>query len=263
MSTPKFKVIYDRPGEYVYGELGLNLYTNCSHKCKYCYNKVSDRQQGPYDEPAKGATPSNIEHDLQILRREHNRRPVWLSALCDPYDLGREAPSKPKGLFQYDKQKEAKPVGNGYTRAVLERFRFYDQPFSVLTKGGMLAAKDFDLYGPNDKFGCTLTFDNDVHSNQYEPGAALRTAHSRGIQTTASIDPVIYPHQSLHLIEMTHEFVDFYFLEPLSWFPKEAAKIDWPKFRVDAEALLQSLGKQPERDYRFLPGHDRRDVEDF
>jgi hypothetical protein len=37
----------------------------------------------------------------------------------------------------------------------------------------MLAAKDFDLYGPNDKFGATLTFDNDIHSKQYEPGAEL------------------------------------------------------------------------------------------
>jgi hypothetical protein len=37
----------------------------------------------------------------------------------------------------------------------------------------MLAAKDFYLYGPNDWFGVTLTFDNDAHSRQYESGAAL------------------------------------------------------------------------------------------
>ena len=49
------------------------------------------RQQGPYDEPAKKATLSNIEHDLQILRDRRGRRPIYMSALCDPYDMGRKA----------------------------------------------------------------------------------------------------------------------------------------------------------------------------
>ena len=55
----------------------------------------------------------------------------------------------------------------------------------------MLAAKDFDLYGPNDKFGVTLTFDNPEDSRKWEPAAALpadriaalKEAHNRGIQT--------------------------------------------------------------------------------
>jgi hypothetical protein len=72
------------------------------------------------------------------------------------------------------------------------------------------------------------------------------------------MEPVIYPAQSLHLIEMTYEFVDFFWIDKLNHYPKIEAKIDWPKFRIDAEALLQSLGKQPDRDYRF-----KRDKDEF
>ena len=117
----------------------------------------------------------------------------------------------------------------------------------------MLAAKDFDLYGPNDWFGVTLTFDNPDDSKQYEPGAALpadrikalEEAHNRGIQTWVSIEPVIYPDQTLHLIEITHEFVDHFRVGKLNHFPNIEAKIDWPKLRNDVAALMQTCGKDP------------------
>jgi DNA repair photolyase len=80
----------------------------------------------------------------------------------------------------------------------------------------MLAAKDFDLYSPNDAFGVTLTFDNDADSRHWEPGAALpayriaslKEAHRRNIRTWISMESVIYPQQTMHLIEMSNEFVD-------------------------------------------------------
>jgi len=74
-------------------------------------------------------------------------------------------------------------------RQALQLFRRYDQPFQVLTKGGTKAARDFDLYGPKDRFGATLTFLDPAKSSLWEPGAAppsdriesLRQAHERGI----------------------------------------------------------------------------------
>lgn len=48
--------------------------------------------------------------------------------------------------------------------------------FQILTKGGMLAAKDFDLYGPDDWFGVTLTLDNYADSKKWEPGLHLMIA---------------------------------------------------------------------------------------
>ena len=126
-----------------------------------------------------------------------------------------------------------------------------------MTKGGIRAVKDFDLYGPNDFFGCTLTCDNAEDSRKNEPGAALphdriealKEAHRRGIRTWAVLEPVLDPRQSLHLIELTHPFVSYYIVGKLNHFPKEEMKIDWPKFRKDAETLLQGCGKMPDLGY--------------
>jgi DNA repair photolyase len=78
---------------------------------------------------------------------------------------------------------------------------------------------------------------------------ALKEAYKRGIHTWVVLEPVLDPQQSLHLIELTHPFVSYYIVGKLNHFPEEEAKIDWPKFRKDAEALLQSCGKMPEKDY--------------
>jgi DNA repair photolyase len=240
--------------------LGLNLYAGCSHDCLYCYNKEEDRYQGPYDKPAKGASLKNIKRELQILHSNRDRRPVHMSFMGDPYDLGRKDDDKPKGIFQYfgdDELKGIPKANDSYTRTVLKAFRLFDQPFQILTKGGTKAAKDFDLYGPNDWFGVTLTFDNDPDSKKWEPGAALpgdristlKEAHSQTINTWVSCEPVIDPAQTLHLIELTHEFVDFFWVGKLNHHPKIEEKIDWSKFRRDAEALLQKYGKEPGSGY--------------
>jgi hypothetical protein len=60
-----------------------------------------------------------------------------------------------------------------------------------------------------------------------------------------SMEPVIYPDQTLHLIEITHEFVDHFRVGKLNHSPKNEAKIDWPKFRNDVEALMQKCCKDP------------------
>jgi len=53
---------------------------------------------------------------------------------------------------------------------------------------------------------------------------------------------VIDPAQTLALIEATHEFVDHYGVGKWNHDPR-ANEIDWPKFRADAEALLNKRGK--------------------
>ena len=251
------KVIYERPrGEYA--ELGLNLYGGCSHGCTYCYNKREDRPQGlPYDQPTRKASLPNIQDDLMILQGVHDKRPVHISFVGDPYDMGRKGSDKSSGLLQY------LPPGSinndSYTRSVIKTFRACDHPFQILTKGGMLATKDFDLYGPNDWFGATLTFDNDADSKEWEPGAALpadriealKEAHDLGIQTWVSCEPVIKPEQTLHLIELTYEFVDLFWIGKINHNAALEITIDWPKFRSEAEALLQKCGKQPGTGYRL------------
>lgn len=126
----------------------------------------------------------------------------------------------------------------------------------------MLAAKDFDLYGSNDKFGITLTFDNDADSKKYEPGAALpadriaslKEAHRRNIHTWVSMEPVIYPEQTTHLIELTHEFVDLFWVGKLNRSPKatwtpapEWPAVDWPSFEPMLKRYYRNAASNRER----------------
>lgn len=232
----KLKAIYQQGGVPEYADLALNPYSGCSHRCWYCFNKYYWRN--PYDKPSKTASLKNIQHDLEILQNANYQRPVLISDMGDAYDKNRN--------------------DNSHMREVLKLFREYDHPFRVLTKGGMSAVKDFDLYGQNDFFGVTLTCDNDVDSMQNEPNAALpeerieslRIAHDLGVKTWVSCEPVLIPAQTLHLIELTNEFVNLFWVGKLN--KRRAEKgIDWPKFRADVEALLQRLGKQPGIGYRL------------
>lgn len=226
--TPGLKAIYKPKGEALeYSGLALNLYTGCSLGCIYCYNK--DRFKGPYDKPRQAASLVAIAQDLDTLKND--RIPVHISFVGNPYDKGR---------------------ANDYTREVLQLFRKHNHPFQVLTKGGMLAAKDFDLYGTDDIFGVTLTFTNEEDSKKHEPNAAmpverieaLKTAKAHGLKTWVSLEPVIDPAQSLQAIELTHEYVDFYGVGKLNHNAELEKSIDWHKFRADAEALLKKYNKQ-------------------
>jgi len=221
------KAIYEPGGRTEFAKLALNLYAGCSHGCRYCYNK--DKFPGSCADRVKKSSFENIESDLRKLDGTDR---IHLSYVGDPYDLGRQ--------------------DNRDMRQVLIKLRKHNHPFQILTKGGTKAVEDFDLYGPNDWFGATLTFDNDADSKTWEPGAALpedrisalRIAHERGIRTWVSLEPVIDPAQTLHLIDMAHEFVDLFWVGKLNHMPELEAKIDWPKFRTDAKALLQRHGKQ-------------------
>lgn len=221
-------------------ELLLTLYSGCSHGCWYCWNRrcLKDKYEKLYDKIMNKATIENIERDLIFLKRTQNKMPVVISNKGDPYDLARKA----KGTSRYIDE-------DSYIRKVLKIFQKYEHPFMILTKGGTKAVEDFDLYGPNDWFGVTLTCDNDADSLKNEPRAALwadriaalKEAHDRGIHTWVSCEPVLYRDQTLHLIELTQEFVDHFRVGKLNHYK---AEIDWPKFRADVEALLRKCGKQ-------------------
>lgn len=229
MDKMAFKAIYWPKGEALeYADLGLNLYSGCSHGCKFCYNK--SRFNGSCADRMKKSSLENIEHDLNLIGKYDDKTPVQISFVGDPYDLGRP--------------------DNSYTRQTLEVFKKYNHPFQVLTKGGTRAAKDFDLYFEGCRFGVTLTFDSDQDSLIWEPGAALpgdriealRIAHEHGLKTWVSLEPVIKPAQTLQLIELSAPYTDFYGVG--KWNHDQRAKaIDWHKFRSDAEELLAKYGK--------------------
>jgi DNA repair photolyase len=187
------KAITKASGEALeYAPYEVNLYHGCPHGCAYgssgtCYvpgtKRVSGETFKANRDEIKKVTLGNLEQDLKNWQGE--RSIVHLCFLCDPYPIG----------WNTDK-----------TRKCLELFRKYNHPFQVLTKGGFGACKDFDLYGPTDRFGTTLTCDNDADSLKWEPKAALpierieslKVAHEKGIKTWVSLEPVLDPKQTLH-----------------------------------------------------------------
>jgi len=227
-------LIYKTKGEALeYAYLGLNHYAGCSHGCAYCYMRRMDERFGniDFDRPRPKREPTEL---IRQLEREAEKlagtnRRVQLCFSTDPYQ-------------PLDAELKL-------TRAVIRVLIELHIPFQSLTKGGFLARRDFDLYGADDLFGVTMTaismeLFSKIHKRADEPKiqiCSLRVAKSYGIKTWVSLEPVIWPSESLQIIEQTYEFVDLYKIGRLNP-PDSGDNINWPKFAADAVGLCEKLG---------------------
>lgn len=222
-------VIYEPKGRALeYSYLAANLYTGCQHGCHYCYARWMAKQYGrDFENPtAKPNLLSKLERDARKYAGTDRR--VLLCFSCDPYQ-------------PLDKTEKA-------TRAALQILKAYNISFQVLTKAGLTATRDFDLYKTGDAFGTTLTFLDPGQSQEVEPGAALpadrieaiRQAHSLGIETWVSLEPVLDIEQSLEFIRITHEFFDLFRIGKLN---HRSSDIDWRDFGIRALNLCREYNK--------------------
>ncbi len=230
------RVIYHPTGRALeYGLLALNPWGKswCSHDCSYCYcpsmfhmTRQQWRAQG--FRPRKNLI-KQLRRDCEALRGTNER--VHCCFAGDLYN--------------------PEAIASGLTRQILETFQEFDVPFQVLTKGGMRAAADFDLYGPNDAFATTMTFLDDRNSLQYEPGAALPSdritammfARDRGIETWVSLEPVLDSWYSLRIICRTQASVNLYKIGKLNHDAVREKAIDWRLFGETAIELCEQFGK--------------------
>jgi DNA repair photolyase len=214
-----------------YGEYALNIYRGCSHGCKYCYAPaITHCSAENYLKalPRKGV--------LEAVKKEAQRyagKNVFLCFTCDPYQ----------------------PIEKEYrlTRSVLEIFFNNEVNITILSKGGLRALADIDILEKNREkvlFGTTLTF-IDSRSAEWEPNAAssieriisLQEAHSKGIKTWISIEPVIDPEQSIKCIEKTLDFVSIYKVGRWNH-DLRSERIDWKAFGLRAVAILKEAKKE-------------------
>jgi len=109
------------------------------------------------------------------------------------------------------------------------------------------------------KVGATLTFNSDDLSREWEPGAAtpadrvdtLRQLHNAGVETWASIEPVIVPSESLAIIKASLPYCDAYKVG--RWNHDERSNaIDWTAFGKAAVDMIRAAGK------RLYVKHDLR-----
>ena len=227
-------LIYEPRGKAAeYSPLALNIYKGCSHGCVYCYAPAATYKQR--DEFHSTVSPRKNfinELDKDLAKFHGDKRPVLLCFTTDPYQPIDETAK--------------------LTRWALMSLVKNGNAIRILTKGGMRAARDFDLMKKGGvEFGTTLTFIDESLSAEWEPKAAapsnridaIRSAKEYGVKTWVSLEPVIDPDQAYRIIEETHSFVDIYKVGKLNYHPI-AKTIDWRKFRIRVESLLRSKNKE-------------------
>jgi DNA repair photolyase len=221
-----------------YSPLALNYINGCDHGCVYCYvPKIMKRFRSDYEH-----SDVYIKEEKQLMKevlssaKKHANSPkqVFLSFLTDPYS-------------HFNKKTKL-------TRRVLEILLEYKIPVSILSKGGFNVLDDLDVikqFGNNIQVGGSLTFTNEKDAKKWEKNGALpierfktlEILHLEGVRTWASMEPVIYPDQSLEIMEITKNYIDGYKIGKLNHFQNHEKKFNWNQFLKDTVEIMRKNDK--------------------
>jgi DNA repair photolyase len=227
------KIIYEPRGKAKeYCELAVNLYRGCSHGCIYCYAPsvvFMDSKDFQNNVKPRNNIIKNLKEDAE--NNPGKGRYVLLSFTSDAYQ-------------ELDQELQL-------TRQAIKILKDNNYNIVILTKAGLKATRDFDLLNSDDWVGSSLTTNNDKDSLIWELKAALpdkriellQLAKEKGLNTWASLEPVIYPEQSLDIIDKTHEFIDLYKVGKLNYH-KKANEINWYDFGNRAIEKLEKYGNK-------------------
>ena len=240
-------IIYQPSGRAAeYADWAANLFRGCPHGCAYCFAPSMLRMQ-KYEFHKVAIPRKDI---LARLRKsaesQAESRLVHLCFTCDPYPTIRSGPF---------------PDQRYITRRAIATLKTHGHSVQILTKGGLRSIGDFDLLDEDDEYATTLTLFNDADSRLWEPHAALPigrldalvAAHSRGIPTWASLEPVIFPEQSLAMLERALEAgISKAKIGPLNYkgrLPKWLSSqvpddIDWAAFVATAQEMCSDYGAE-------------------
>jgi len=192
----------------------------------------------------KEAVPrKNILKQLECDAARMDPVMVHLCFTCDPYPYPNAVDSGDPWLVTHNAVTILKEHGHSV---------------QILSKGGMAAQYDFDLLGPGDEYAATLTFSKNADSRLWEPHAALpveriealRIAKGTGITTWASLEPVIYPDQSLQMLTHALEAgVSKVKVGPLNykdklprWLADTVPDVDWRAFADKVQSQCDAFG---------------------
>lgn len=217
------KPIYEPKGAAKeYGDLALNIYTGCPHRCFYCFApSVLHREREAFHtnvQPRDGI----IEATRRQLEKEKiTGKTIHLCFTCDPYPTSLDSTA---------------------TREIIKLLKKHGNHVQILTKGSGL--RDFDLLDGDDWYGVTISCDN---SSTVEPWAEptlkrlidLKSAHKMGIKTWVSFEPVISDDEVLEIIRDWHSIFDKVKIGKLNYHQSD---IDWKRFGHEAERLCRQHG---------------------
>lgn len=199
-----------------YGDYAINIYTGCPHECYYCFApNVLHREKEKFHNCI--APRENIveETKKQIEREGITGKLIHLCFTCDPYPVG------------YDTTP---------TREIIKAIKESGNNVQILTKGD--GSRDFDLLDENDWYGITLD-GADCKAPTRERLNSLADAHSRGINTWVSFEPVTDERKFFIELHCVSLIVDKVKIGKLNYHP---SNIDWADFGRKAEELCKKLG---------------------
>jgi len=234
------KPIYEPKGKAKeYGDFAINIYTGCPHKCYYCFapNVLHRTKEAFHNcvELRKGIVEA-VKRQLDADKITDKL--IHLCFVCDPYPVG------------YDSTP---------TREIIKAIKESGNHVQILTKGGKMAERDFDLLDSKDRFGVTVsTFDGHLP----EPFAApvsdrlytLFSAKQKGIFTWVSCEPVL-DEESIYQLISTIDTIDLYKIGKLNYHP---SGINWKEFGQECERLCKLYN----RNYYIKDGL-RKEMEDI
>ena len=260
-------IIYEPTGmAKEYSNLACNIYKGCQHGCRYCFVK---RRMSPEQKADCDMNPNPKEHFLEKLKHKADEEAekmfeeLFKSGYVDgPLPTHEEFQEQISKAYVWHKPKEIllSFLGDPYqpaemelmlTRGALEILNNNHLPFTILTKGGTRACRDFDLFleGTGGRFGTSIVWLDQSYADYWEPGAAtirdrikaIQQAHDMGIPTWVSMEPVIEPDQALKVIRELHPIVDHWKVGKINHMPEIERKHDWLKFSKDVRGLLYDL----------------------
>lgn len=207
--------IYEPKGKAKeYGDLALNIYTGCPHRCYYCFAPgVLHKEREAFHSHVE-PRPGIVEEVRKQLEKEKiTGKLIHLCFTCDPYPTG------------YD---------TSVTREIIKLLKEHGNHVQILTKGD--GRRDFDLLDENDWYGVTI--DGSCIPKESFRILDLCEAQRQGIKTWVSFEPVIDADHVLEGIKACH-FVDKVKIGKLNYHHSD---INWAQFGWKAEALCQELG---------------------
>ncbi len=213
------KPIYEPKGAAKeYGDLALNIYTGCPHRCYYCFAPgVLHRAKEEFHSHV-APRPGIIEETRKQVERENiTGKLIHLCFTCDPYPTG------------YD---------SSTTREIIKILKDHGNHVQILTKG--VGYRDLDLLDGEDWYGITLDGSEKITFERApDKWWTLCAAMTEPVKTWVSFEPVVNASGVLEMLEAVADGVDKVKIGKLNYHPSD---IDWKKFGREAEALCQRLG---------------------
>lgn len=220
------KPIYKPKGAAAeYGDLALNIYTGCPHRCFYCFApQVLHRDREVFHSCVEPRRDIVGEVRRQLEREQIAGQTIHLCFTCDPYPQG---------------------CDTAPTREVIKAIKDAGNHVQILTKGD--GSRDFDLLDGEDWYGVTISCCHQGIVGIKEPCTMspifrllhLCDAKRHGINTWVSFEPILESEAILECIREYARFFDKVKIGKLNYHPSD---IDWAQFGREAEVLCRELG---------------------